>query len=223
MANILAIETSSVYCSIGLKKNEDFFFEHSKEENSHGKSILSFIDLILKKAGLKKNQIDFIALSVGPGSFTGLRVGCSVAQGLALGLEKKILPFSSLQVLAQNFFLENSCDEVYLVKEAHMNDLYVGHYHADENNLAIEAKEDTSIKKENLINFIPLSTKEIICSDCLEQLNYLGKEQLTPFINHAKGLLHLAFHSIELEKNLKLPEQIYPIYLSGSDQWKKAK
>ena len=60
MANILAIETSSIYCSIGLKKNEDFFFEHSKEENSHGKSILSFIDLILKKAGLKKNQIDFI-------------------------------------------------------------------------------------------------------------------------------------------------------------------
>ena len=147
MANILAIETSSVYCSIGLKKNEDFFFEHSKEENSHGKSILSFIDLILKKAGLKKNQIDFIALSIGPGSFTGLRVGCSVAQGLALGLEKKILPFSSLQVLAQNFFLVNSFDQVYLVKEAHMNDLYIGHYHAGENNLAIEAKEDTSIKK----------------------------------------------------------------------------
>ena len=89
MANILAIETSSVYCSIGISKNEEIFFEHSKEENSHGKLIFKYIDNLLKKAKLKKEDIDFIALSIGPGSFTGLRVGCSVAQGLALGLEKK--------------------------------------------------------------------------------------------------------------------------------------
>ena len=59
MANILAIETSSVYCSIGISKNKEIFFEHSKEENSHGKLIFRFIDNLLKKAKLKKEDIDF--------------------------------------------------------------------------------------------------------------------------------------------------------------------
>ena len=126
MTNILAIETSSVYCSIGLAKNKEIYIEHSQEENTHGKNIFGFIDNLLKKSQLEKEELDFIALSVGPGSFTGLRVGCSVAQGLAFGLQKKILPLSSLLVLAQTVFLEQKAKELFIVKEAHMNDLYVG-------------------------------------------------------------------------------------------------
>ena len=113
MTNILAIETSSVYCSIGLAKNKEIYIEHSLEENTHGKNIFGFIDNLLKKSQLEKEELDFIALSVGPGSFTGLRVGCSVAQGLAFGLQKKILPLSSLLVLAQTVFLEQKAKELF--------------------------------------------------------------------------------------------------------------
>ena len=113
MTNILAIETSSVNCSIGLAKNKEIFIEHSEEENAHGKNIFSFIENLLKKSQLEKEEIDFIALSIGPGSFTGLRVGCSVAQGLAFGLQKKILPLSSLLVLAQTVFLEQKPKNFY--------------------------------------------------------------------------------------------------------------
>ena len=116
MTNILAIETSSVYCSIGLAKNKEIYIEHSQEENTHGKNIFGFIDNLLKKSQLEKEELDFIALSVGPGSFTGLRVGCSVAQGLAFGLQKKILPLSSLLVLAQTVFLEQKAKELFIVK-----------------------------------------------------------------------------------------------------------
>ena len=79
MTNILAIETSSVYCSIGLAKNKEIYIEHSQEENTHGKNIFGFIDNLLKKSQLEKEELDFIALSVGPGSFTGFkgRVFCS--------------------------------------------------------------------------------------------------------------------------------------------------
>ena len=58
-------------------------------------------------------------VSVGPGSFTGLRVGCSVAQGLAFGLQKKILPLSSLMVLAQTVFLEHKASITGLAKKGH--------------------------------------------------------------------------------------------------------
>ena len=120
MTNILAIETSSVHCSIGLSKNKEIYSKHSQEENSHGKLIFGFIKDLLKKSQLEKEDIDLIALSVGPGSFTGLRVGCSVAQGLAFGLKKKILPLSSLNILAQNVFLDGEAEHLYIVKEAHM-------------------------------------------------------------------------------------------------------
>ena len=223
MTNILAIETSSVYCSIGLAKNKEIYIEHSQEENTHGKNIFGFIDNLLKKSQLEKEELDFIALSVGPGSFTGLRVGCSVAQGLAFGLQKKILPLSSLLVLAQTVFLEEKAKELFIVKEAHMNDLYVGKFIRKNNDLAHPLIDDAAIKKTELSDFISSGNKEIICSDCHEFLDYLIEPILLETNNHAKGLLHLACYLDDLDTRLKNPEEVYPAYLSGTDQWKRVK
>ena len=223
MTNILAIETSSVYCSIGLAKNKEIYIEHSQEENTHGTNIFGFIDNLLKKSQLEKEEIDFIALSIGPGSFTGLRVGCSVAQGLAFGLQKKILPLSSLMVLAQTVFLEHEAKELFIVKEAHMNDLYVGQFTRKNNNLALPLINDAAIKKTELSNFISSDNKEVISSDCHEFLDYLIHPNLIETNNHVKGLLHLAEYLDDLESRLKNPEEVYPTYLSGTDQWKRAK
>jgi tRNA threonylcarbamoyladenosine biosynthesis protein TsaB len=223
MTNILAIETSSVYCSIGLAKNKEIYIEHSQEENTHGKNIFGFIDNLLNKSQLKKEEIDLIALSVGPGSFTGLRVGCSVAQGLAFGLRKKILPLSSLMVLAQTVFLEHEAKELFIVKEAHMNDLYVGQFLRKNNDLALPLINDAAIKKTELSGFISSDNKEVICSDCHEFLDYLIYPSLLETNSHAKGLLHLATYLDDLESRLKNPEEVYPTYLSGTDQWKRSK
>tara|TARA_B100000579_G_scaffold387022_1_gene359160 strand:- start:74 stop:745 length:672 start_codon:yes stop_codon:yes gene_type:complete len=223
MTNILAIETSSVHCSIGIGKNKELYIEHSQEKNSHGKEIFGFIDKLLKKAQLKKEEIDFIALSIGPGSFTGLRVGCSVAQGLAFGLEKKILPLSSLVILAQNGFLENEIKELYIVKEAHMNDLYIGHFTRSTNDLALPMMADLAIKKTELEKFISVDCRQPICSDCNEFLDYLTDPSFLETKNHVAGLLHLANSLDDVECRLKNPEEIYPTYLSGTDQWKKVR
>ena len=223
MTNILAIETSSVYCSIGLAKNKEIYIEHSQEENTHGKNIFGFIDNLLEKSQLEKEEIDFIALSVGPGSFTGLRVGCSVAQGLAFGLQKKILPVSSLMVLAQTIFLEHKIKELFIVKEAHMNDLYIGKFTRKNNDLALPLVSDAAIKKTDLSDFISSDNKEVICSDCNEFLDYLTQASLLEANNHAKGLLHLAIFLDDLDTRLKNPEEVYPTYLSGTDQWKRVK
>jgi tRNA threonylcarbamoyl adenosine modification protein YeaZ len=223
MTNILAIETSSVYCSIGLAKNKEIYIEHSQEENTHGKNIFGFIDSLLEKSQLEKEEIDFIALSIGPGSFTGLRVGCSVAQGLAFGLQKKILPVSSLMVLAQTVFLEHKAKELFIVKEAHMNDLYVGKFIRENNDLALPLINDATIKKTDLSDFISSDNEEVICSDCHEFLDYLIQPSLLEANNHAKGLLHLASFLDDLDTRLKNPEEVYPAYLSGNDQWKRVK
>jgi tRNA threonylcarbamoyl adenosine modification protein YeaZ len=223
MTNILAIETSSVYCSIGLAKNKEIYIEHSQEENTHGKNIFGFIDSLLEKSQLEKEEIDFIALSIGPGSFTGLRVGCSVAQGLAFGLQKKILPVSSLMVLAQTVFLEHKAKELFIVKEAHMNDLYVGKFIRENNDLALPLINDAAIKKTDLSDFISSDNEEVICSDCHEFLDYLIQPSLLEANNHAKGLLHLSSFLDDLDTRLKNPEEVYPAYLSGNDQWKRVK
>ena len=166
MTNILAIETSSVHCSIGLSKNKEIYSKHSQEENSNGKLIFGFIKDLLKKSQLEKEDIDLIALSVGPGSFTGLRVGCSVAQGLAFGLKKKILPLSSLNILAQNVFLDGEAEHLYIVKEAHMNDLYVGKFARKHNDLAYPLIADRAIKKTELEKFFSSDRKTVICCVC---------------------------------------------------------
>ena len=223
MTNILAIETSSVHCSIGLSKNKEIYLKHSQEENSHGKLIFGFIKDLLKKSQLEKEDIDLIALSVGPGSFTGLRVGCSVAQGLAFGLKKKILPLSSLNILAQNVFLDGAAEHLYIVKEAHMNDLYVGKFVRKHNDLAYPLIDDKAIKKTELEKFFSSDRKAVICCDCHEHFKNLSSNVLISRDHHVEGLLHLANYLEDIDSKLKNADEVYPTYLSGDDQWKKVR
>ena len=223
MTIILAIETYSVHCSIGLSKNKGIYSMHSQEENSHGKLIFGFIKDLLKKSQLEKEDIDLIALSVGPGSFTGLRVGCSVAQGLAFGLKKKILPLSSLNILAQNVFLDGEAEHLYIVKEAHMNDLYVGKFARKHNDLAYPLIDDRTIKKTELEKFFSSDRKAVICCDCQEHLKNLSSNVLISRDHHVEGLLHLANYLEDIDSKLKNADEVYPTYLSGDDQWKKVR
>ena len=223
MTNILAIETSSVHCSIGLSKNKEIYSMHSQEENSHGKLIFGFIKDLLKKSQLEKEDIDLIALSIGPGSFTGLRVGCSVAQGLAFGLKKKILPLSSLNILAQNVFLDGEAEHLYIVKEAHMNDLYVGKFARKYNDLAYPLIDDRTIKKTELEKFFSSDRKAVICCDCHEHFKNLSSNVLISRDHHVEGLLHLANYLEDIDSKLKNADEVYPTYLSGDDQWKKVR
>ena len=97
--NILAIETSGLFCSVALKSNGKIKHKVTDKENEHGLVILDFIEDLLIQSDVKKESLDLIAVSNGPGSFTGLRIGCSVAQALALQ-QYSLLPISSLANLA---------------------------------------------------------------------------------------------------------------------------
>ena len=102
MPIILSIETSTTNCSVSLsKKGETLALKEDNSANySHAESLHVFIDDVLKSANINKRDIDAIAVSKGPGSYTGLRIGVSAAKGLCYALDKPLISISSLHALA---------------------------------------------------------------------------------------------------------------------------
>jgi tRNA threonylcarbamoyladenosine biosynthesis protein TsaB len=102
MALILCIETSGSVCSVALARNGQCIEYLEKiEKNSHSKYLTSLVEKILCKTG---DAIDAIALSLGPGSYTGLRIGTSVAKGLAFAKDIPIVGMNSTFILAKAFY-----------------------------------------------------------------------------------------------------------------------
>ncbi|MEY8849833.1 tRNA (adenosine(37)-N6)-threonylcarbamoyltransferase complex dimerization subunit type 1 TsaB [Psychroserpens sp. XS_ASV72] len=103
MAIILSIETSTTNCSVSLSKEGEILV--LKEDNnvnySHAESLHVFIDEVIKDSNIQPETIDAIAVSKGPGSYTGLRIGVSAAKGLCFALEKPLISVPTLQALAR--------------------------------------------------------------------------------------------------------------------------
>ena len=100
---------------------------------SHSRSLLALINEVLQDANLSLAELDAITVARGPGSFTGLRIGIAVAQGLAFGNQLPVLPVSSLAAVAYNVFLywanqENSRQAVLATMDARMGEVYCGWY-----------------------------------------------------------------------------------------------
>lgn len=113
MAVILCIETSTTNCSVAIA--EDGKIKSIREENnqqySHAEKLHVFIEEVLKEANIDKKQIDAIAVSKGPGSYTGLRIGVSAAKGLCFALDIPLLSTLTLAVLVQQV----SCEDSYII------------------------------------------------------------------------------------------------------------
>ena len=96
---ILAIESSSSTLYLAIQNEKKIFHLKSESINNTAKNINSMVDKILKKSKTSLNEIDAIAISSGPGSFTSLRVGMSYAKGLSLALDIPIVPISTFEIL----------------------------------------------------------------------------------------------------------------------------
>ncbi|MBL7157317.1 MAG: tRNA (adenosine(37)-N6)-threonylcarbamoyltransferase complex dimerization subunit type 1 TsaB [Candidatus Omnitrophica bacterium] len=101
---LLAIDTSTKYLSVAITENDSILARsHEKEELRHFDFLMPTIDKLLKKCRLKLKNIDAIALSIGPGSFTGLRIGVATCKGINMALGIPIVALPTLRVIAENF------------------------------------------------------------------------------------------------------------------------
>ena len=124
MPNLLAIETSEEACSAALCSNGDCIELLESEPRRHSELILPMIDRLLAEAGIKRSALDAVAFGRGPGSFTGVRIATAVAQGIGYGLDRPVVPVSTLQALAQGAFRQVGARAVLTALDARMDEIY---------------------------------------------------------------------------------------------------
>ncbi|MBV1930900.1 MAG: tRNA (adenosine(37)-N6)-threonylcarbamoyltransferase complex dimerization subunit type 1 TsaB [Porticoccaceae bacterium] len=131
MVKIIAIDTASSSCSVALSNDGAISVLRESKPRQHIQLILPLVDELLKRSGLSILDIDAISFNQGPGSFTGLRIGMGVVQGLAFGANLQVLPVSTLQSIAQLAIergLVGRGQAVMPMIDARMNEVYWGVY-----------------------------------------------------------------------------------------------
>lgn len=103
---LLAFDTATDVCSVALAIGGEIVESSETVGHAHSERLLPMIDALLAQRGLRLADCDAIAFGAGPGSFTGLRIACSVAQGLAWGAGKRVIPVGNLTALARR-----ACDD----------------------------------------------------------------------------------------------------------------
>jgi len=128
MPNILAIETSAELASCALLVGDTVIVRSTPGVRSHSQSILPMVQQLLQEAGIALADCDAIAFGAGPGSFTGVRTACGVAQGLAYGAKLPVLPLVTLEAMAEACRAATGAVEVLAVLDARMSEVYWAQY-----------------------------------------------------------------------------------------------
>ena len=133
---ILALDSSGLVASVAVVEDDQLIAEYTVNyKKTHSQTLLPMLDEIVKMTELDLDTIDAIAVSGGPGSFTGLRIGSATAKGLGLALKKPLIHIPTLEGLAYN--LCGSADIVCPIMDARRGQVYTGIYEFDENGLII--------------------------------------------------------------------------------------
>jgi len=152
MAYILNIETSTTNCSVALSKNGTVIGlkEDNSLEYSHAERLHVYIDEVLKTAKVTIDQLEAIAISKGPGSYTGLRIGVSAAKGLCYALSIPLISVPTLEALAHQ--VENPKGTIVAMLDARRMEVYSAIYDADYNEIRpTEAEVLTSESYQELL------------------------------------------------------------------------
>jgi tRNA threonylcarbamoyladenosine biosynthesis protein TsaB len=128
MPIILAIETSSELASCALLSGDTLVTRASSGVRTHSQSILPMVQEVLAEAGVKLKDCDAIAFGAGPGSFTGVRTACGIAQGLAFGAGLPAVPVVTLAAMALACRQQTGAADVLAVLDARMGEVYWAQY-----------------------------------------------------------------------------------------------
>lgn len=133
---LLAFDTSTNWLSVACGGDDSWCVRGELAGQAHSERLLPLVDAVLAEAGWSLRTLDGIAFGAGPGSFTGVRIACGVAQGLGLGADLPLVPVPTLEALAQTAWREHSATKVatqvathvFACLDARMREVYVAAY-----------------------------------------------------------------------------------------------
>jgi len=126
--NILALDTCTESCSAALLYQGELFEQIEMTQRGHSDLILGMMDTLFKQAGTSISSVDVLAFGRGPGSFTGVRVGVGVAQGIAFARDIPVVPISSLAAVAQDATDKFQVEFIAVAMDARMGEVYCASY-----------------------------------------------------------------------------------------------
>jgi len=164
MTTILAVETAGNDCSVALAIEGTIVQQVEATPRAHAKKILPMVDSLLARAGVGLADLDAIAYTKGPGSFTGLRIGFGVVQGLAFGARVPVIGVSTLEVMAQRAVLALGITEglVAAALDARMNEVYLGVYAIGERGLLRPQVADCALTPEAAGRLLPAALEAAV-------------------------------------------------------------
>lgn len=139
--NLLALDTSSLACSVALGRGETIAERHELRAREHTRLLLPMVQDVLQESGVRLADLDAVVLGNGPGSFIGLRIAASVAQGLCYGAGLKLVPVSSLAAVAAEAFSASTAERVLVAADAHMTEVYLARYRRGDGGLPVAEGE----------------------------------------------------------------------------------
>lgn len=226
MNTILAIDTSTEACSAALLFNGEVTGDFVVSQREHTKQILPMIDNLLNKSACTLSQIDAIAFGQGPGSFTGVRIGIGVAQGLALGIDRPVIGVSTLMTLAQGAYRTHQAGFVVSAIDARMGEIYLGAYQHDDKGNWLPVIKECVIKPHAIHHHLAglaLDSKEVYCAgtgwqtypNMIDNIN--NSQHILP---DAQDMIVIAQSLLSDNKMMRV-EDIEPTYLRNEVTWKK--
>ncbi|CAM2777264.1 tRNA (adenosine(37)-N6)-threonylcarbamoyltransferase complex dimerization subunit type 1 TsaB [Vibrio rarus] len=228
-AKILALDTSTEFCSAAIMMDGEVLSKGEYAPRGHTSKILPMVDELLVEAGVKLTQLDALAFGRGPGSFTGVRIGIGIAQGLAFGADLPMLGISTLQAMAQGAYRTTQAQHVAAAIDARMSEVYWGRFsrqssgewHADDNECVIPPLELAHKTVDDERIWTQVGTGWEAYAEELKSLPLpLQRTESGVLYPESQDIVVLAQHEL-VHGNQISAEQASPVYLRDKVAWKK--
>ena len=158
---LLGLDTSSDACSVALQLDDEISEQFVVQPKQHTDILIPMIKNLLHDAGVDMQDLDAIVLGNGPGSFIGMRIAASVAQGLAFASGLKIVPVSSMAAVAAEVMHTHSATEVIVAQDARLNEVYLGTYRNDGDCLPVAVTEELLQPIERIDGLAEIPTSDL--------------------------------------------------------------
>lgn len=224
---ILAIDTATEACSVALQDPTASYAEFELCPREHTQRILPMVRDILDRAATRLADIDLLAYGRGPGSFTGVRIGIGIAQGLALGAELPMVGISTLATMAQGAWRRTGATRVLAAIDARMGEVYWAEYIRDQSGIWQGEASEAVLKPEAVAErltglsgeWATVGTGWQAWPDMAQNSGLVLFDGETT-LPEAEDMLPLACQAFSAGKAVPV-EQSEPVYLRNEVTWKK--